>query len=253
MGIIQVKKTLLATAFAVVAFAAAPAFAEPAGYIGFGASQANVKAMGVKDDGNTITVDGAVALPVSQSLFVQVDANIQDVEGDTVGGANVHLGNRFSNGLVAGFVGAANANDSAAYSAGVEGQVYPMDNATLAGTLGYTNIDELDTNFWLANVEGRYFVQDNFRLNANVGYVNADTPLGKGDGWDAGLGAEYQIANTPLSFFGGYTYLKSDDADLTANVWSLGFRMNFSGSLKDRDRSGASLTGTSSVATGLLF
>lgn len=253
MGIIQVKKTLVATAFAVVAFAAAPAFAQPAGYIGFSASQANVKAMGVKDDGNTITVDGAVALPVSKSLFVQADANIQDVDGDTMGGASVHLGDRFSNGLVAGFVGAANDNDNAAYSAGVEGQFYPTDMATLAGTIGYTDINNIDTNVWLANVEGRYFVQDNFRLSANAGYLKADTPAGKGDGWDAGLGAEYQIANTPLSFVGGYNYLKSKDADLTANVWTLGFRMSFSGSLKDRDRSGASLSGTSSVATGLLF
>ncbi|MGE5565514.1 MAG: hypothetical protein ACM3YN_05085 [Parcubacteria group bacterium] len=247
------KKYLLATTVAAALCAAAPAFAQPTGYIGFSDSQAHVKAMGVKDDGNTVTVDGTFLFPIQENAFVKLDGNIDDVDGDTMGGVTAHVGTRFGGGLVAGFVGAANVDDEAAYSAGVEGQFYPADNATLAGTLGYSKIDDEDLNIWNASVEGRYFVSDNFRLNANLGYLRADVSGENGDGWDAGLGAEYQLANTPLSFFGGYNYVKSDDADLTANVWTLGFRMNFNGSLKDRDRSGAGLSGTSSVSNALLF
>jgi hypothetical protein len=248
-----VKKYLLATAFAAALSVSAPAFAQPTGYFGIGDTQANVKVAGVEDDTNEVIVSGALAFPVNETVFAAGNVNFTDVDGNTSGGGDVHVGGKFGNGLAAGFVGLDRAGSSSVWSGGVEGQYYATDAVTLAGTLGYIDANDADASAWVANAEGRYFVTDNFRLNANVGYLDADTSAGDGNGWLAGLGGEYQFGGTPLSLFGGYTYGKSDDADLEANLWTFGFRVNFNGSLKDRDRSGASLTGVSALASGLGF
>ena len=109
--------------------------------------------------------------------------------------------------------------------------------------------DDADIDGYGVNVEGRYFIQDNFRVDANIGYGQIDTgAAGDDDVMVYGVGGEYQLAEFPVSFTAGYHTTDSDFGD--ADVWSIGVRYNWGGTLRDRDRSGASqasLTGLGSV------
>ena len=92
-------------------------------------------------------------------------------------------------------------------------------------------------------------MHDNFRLNANIGYASVDAGAGNDD--DAmiyGVGGEYQFASFPVSIAAGYNTADFDGGDV--DTWTIGVRYNWGGTLRDRDRSGASqasLTGVSSV------
>jgi hypothetical protein len=54
------------------------------------------------------------------------------------------------------------------------------------------------------------------------------------------VGGEYEFAAVPVSIGAHYNHFEFDDADVDGNVWSVSLRYNFGGSLKDRDRNGAS-------------
>ena len=102
--------------------------------------------------------------------------------------------------------------------------------------------------------DARYFVNENFRLEGNVGYNNLDLKVGgSADAWGVGVGGEYQFAQAPVSVFAKYDYAKVDNYDIEANVFRIGARWNFGGTLKSRDRSGASLGGFSDMIVGNLF
>ena len=134
------------------------------------------------------------------------------------------------------------------FNVGAEGAKY-LDNVTLAGTVAYANIDDLDVDAWGLGGEARYFVSDNFRLNAGLGWADAEDE----NLWTASLGGEYQFASTPVSLYAGYAHTKFDEADIEVDRFTVGVRYNFGGqTLKGRDRSGASFGGASTVFGGLL-
>ena len=102
------------------------------------------------------------------------------------------------------------------------------------------------------NVEGRYFVQDNLRLDANVGYANVDVDtVGDDDVMIYGVGAEYQLEQFPgLVQQGATAKLDSDSGN--SDAWTLGVRYNWGGTLRDRDRSGASQASLTNIGVRVL-
>jgi hypothetical protein len=100
----------------------------------------------------------------------------------------------------------------------------------------------------------RYFVNDNFRLDARAAY---DRPsiMGKfSNGWDIGAGGEYRFSKLPIS-----AYAKVDYTDFGSyfqihdTAVRVGLRWNFDGSLKARERTGATFAPTGDSSFSRLF
>jgi hypothetical protein len=234
-------------AAALLAVAAPSVAAAQTGYVGV--NYGNADAGGAADE-DFYGVEGAVAFAGSGSIVFEVDAAIVDSdETDSAYGLTGHVYSRNDSHLFGGFVGVADSDDSTTWIAGLEANKY-FTNWTLAGALFYGNNDDAETDGYGVNVEARAFVSDNFRLNGNIGYASVDDG-GAGDDEDAmlyGVGGEYQFASYPVSIVAGYNTADFDGGDV--DTWTIGVRYNWGGTLRDRDRSGASqasLTGVGSV------
>lgn len=231
-------------AAALVAVAAPGVAAAQTGYVG--AVYGNVDPDGAGDE-DFYGVEGAVAFAGSGSIVFEVDAAITDGDdSDTAYGVVGHVYARNDSHLVGGFVGLSdNEATDTTWAAGVEGAKY-FDRWTVAGAVYYANNDDVDTDGYGINVEGRYFINDNFRVDAGVGYANADTPIGDNDITTFGIGTEYQFAQVPVSIRAGYRTTDGDFGD--ADTITIGVRYNWGGTLRDRDRSGASQASVVGIA-----
>ncbi|MNN67898.1 hypothetical protein D3C81_1835600 [compost metagenome] len=93
--------------------------------------------------------------------------------------------------------------------------------------------------------DAAFYATPQMRLNAGASYSNAENLFVGGDveGWSAGVGAEYQFANSPFSVTGTYQRVSSDFAnvDIDEDVFMIGARYNFGGTLQSLDRAGANL------------
>ena len=89
-------------------------------------------------------------------------------------------------------------------------------------------------------MQARFFPTENIRLQANVGYASVDFNPGNDTAWSAGVGAEYQFDAFPVSIGANYNHVEFNDADVSANVWGVTLRYNWGGTLRERDRNGAS-------------
>ena len=138
------------------------------------------------------------------------------------------------------------------YVAGLEGQYY-MDNITLYGQLGFiggSNDDEdsLDEGIFVRGV-GRFFLSPHQKLQAQIEYVAGEADDDDMDilGW--GVEYEHQFANWDQDGgMSGYIKYKGHNADsdgeeTTDHRIVVGIKLVlYSGSLLERDRSGASLS-----------
>ena len=247
------RNWVMATA-ALFAVAALPsvAAAQATGYVGLDYGNVDTN---VTDSNDGWGASGAVAFAGSSSISFEVDASIFDSDSsDTTESIAGHAFTRNDSYLFGGFVGYNHADSSDTWSAGLEANKY-YDNWTLAGSLVYANNNDADVDAWGVNVEGRIFATDNFRVDLDGGWANVDLGSGAGSDnvWNAGIGGEYQFASIPISVGAHYNYFDFNDADVNGNAVSVSLRYNFGGSLKDRDRSGASqasLTGIGGV-TGI--
>ena len=68
------------------------------------------------------------------------------------------------------------------------------------------------------------------------------------DAWTYGVGAEYEIENSPFSV--GASYTRADIESVDVDTWSVGLRYSFGGGLQARDRAGANL-GVSAITSVL--
>lgn len=233
-------------AAAILAVAAPSVAAAQTGYVGV--NYGNVEVDGAIDDEDFYGVEGAVAFAGSGSIVFEVDAAVVDSDdSDSSYGLTGHIYGRNDSHLFGGFIGVADSDDSTTWIGGLEANKY-FANWTLAGALFYGNNDDFDVDGWGANVEARAFVNDNFRLNANIGYASIDAGAGDDDAMVYGVGGEYQFAQYPISIVAGYNTIDADGGDV--DTWSIGVRYNWGGTLRDRDRSGASqasLVGVSSL------
>lgn len=223
-------------AAALAAVVAPGVAAAQTGYVG--AVYGNVDPDGAGDE-DFYGIEGAVAFSGSGSIVFEVDAAITDGDDtDTSYGLTGHALMRNDSHAVGAFIGVSDsdATDTTWYG-GLEANKY-FDQWTLAGAVFYGNNDDADVDGYGINVEGRYFVHDNLRLDANIGYGQVDTGVGDDDVTTYGVRAEYQMAQVPVSFTAGYSKFDADAGD--ADVLSIGIRYNWGGTLRDRDRSGAS-------------
>lgn len=235
-------KSLLLLTSAVAALVAAPALAQegPVGSVGVTYGDSELELGGLSADSDAWAVDGVVAMPAFGEWTVTLAGAVADSDDDTTASGNVHLTTLVGSDMrIGGFVGAADVADETALTAGFEAQKY-LANATLTGVVAYTTADDVDLDVWSVGGDAAFYVTDALRLNAGVSWMTIDDA--DVDGFTYGVGAEYQIANTPFSATAGYSH--SDIEDLDVDTWTVGLRYSFGGGLQARDRAGAALPGS---------
>lgn len=251
-------RTILAASAALVMGWAGQAAAQT-GHVGLAYSRANMSMDSVGDaNANIGTVEGSVVLPITAPVTLSLDGALQNFDGEdgfstttenATGHADFHVGD---NAFVGGFLGVNHAEDFTLWGGGVEGQYTGQEGGVVA-QIGYGQSDDLDNvDFWGERVEGRFYGADNMRFTANLGAMQLS---GNGDStnmWNVGVTGEYQFSTAPISVWAGYERNAWDDADLTADTFSVGVRYNFGGSLRDRDAAGANMGGFANLFGGSL-
>lgn len=215
------------------------------GYVGVGFGNVDAGA----GDEDFYGVEGAVAFAGSGSIVFEVDAAIVDSDNTEEGyGLTGHVYSRSDAGLIGGFVGLADSDAAdTTWTVGLEASKF-YTNWTLAGALYYANNDDADTDEYGIVVQPRVFIHDNFRLQGELGWASIDSGAGDDDAFQYGVGAEYQFSAIPISIGASYNVTDFDGGDV--DVLSAVVRYNFGGTLRDRDRNGASQAGL--TGTGLL-
>lgn len=236
------KKNLFAAA-AVVAFlgSAVAANAQTIGHVGANYARQEVDVSGLGDANQDVwQAEGAVRFDAG-SLGAAINGAVTDYEhGDTVFGATGHLNTKVGEGLVGGFAGVDTSDDLTVWGLGVEGQTNLTAKTTLFGQAGYGNSDDLgDADLWAVRGELRHYVTDNIKLQGSLGYVAVDSDLGDDDLWNAGVEAEYQFTGSPVSVLAGYDHFDGKGVD--GDIFRVGVRYTFGGSIRERDQSGAAM------------
>lgn len=233
-----------ATTAAVLGFGAvAAADTVQSGYVGVEYNRFDFDSDFGDGDADGWGVNAAAAFPVGATIGVQLDATYDRSEfagedEDALAGT-AHLFRRTDTSLIGGYIGLGEVDDDSSYGAGVEGELY-RTNWTIGGRAGWTSADDTDDNGYDIAGRGRYFYGDNTFVQAGLGYGRVEADQGDDvDAWRVGLSGEHQFGTTPFSAFAGVSYEDAEVVETTA--LSVGVRMNFASSLKERDRSGASL------------
>ena len=123
--------------------------------------------------------------------------------------------------------------DSTSY--GVEGRVAASESVSLGLAAGWATVNSGPFSQQLTTLRGEasFFQNENLRWDASVTSVK----VGAADINTYELGGEYQMMKSPNSFTFGLKQTKA--SGLAINIYSVGVRRTFGGSLKVRDRSGA--------------
>lgn len=233
-------------AAAVLALAVPGVAAAQTGYVGAVYSNTDVDGA---DEADAWGVEGAVAFAGSGSIVFEVDAAYVDGDDVSATGLTGHVYSRNDSHLFGGFVGISDSDASdTTWTAGLEASKFYTD-WTLAGAVFYASNDDNDVDGYGVNAQARYFVQDNFRLQGNLGWASVDAGAGDDDAFIYGVGGEYQFSALPISVAAGYNRIDADAAE--ADTLSLAVRYNWGGTLRDRDRNGASQADI--AGTGFLF
>lgn len=238
-------KTVFFASAAAAALIAAPAFAQDtAGSVGVSYQYNETDVNGIKGiDTDAFALDGVVATPIFGDWTVTAAAKVENVEGDFAKSETQLSGSAALTKLVGtyrlgGFYAAEESYGDTVTTFGAVTQKY-FDKATVTGIVAYSNVGQEDT--WSVNADAAYYATPALRLNAGIGYDNVDFKIGDVEYVSATVGAEYQLAASPYSIFGSYTYTDSDDLRLEDNGIKIGVRYNFGGNLQARDRAGAGL------------
>lgn len=249
------KTSLIAAAAAMAAAcAAAPAFAgdyyTPNGFVGFDYTYNHVDISGAGDaDANSYGVSGSTSVKLNSVLNLQLDADYAHTDtsgfGYDAGGGDAHVFARNETGAL-GLVGGARSVDNVTVGDfGAEGARF-LGKWTVLGDVK-THWSDTNPRIHLTDIDlgGRYYVTDDFRIDVGAGY---DRPsiLGKySNGWDINLGGEYRLAKTPVSVYAQVDYADFGDGYFPAKDTAVhvGVRWNFDGSLKTRERDGATFAG----------
>ncbi len=134
---------------------------------------------------------------------------------------------------------------------GLEGQAY-FGDLTIAAQGGQQKLTSSfikattgsNPSGSFANVQGRYFLSENWRFDSTYSYGKIDIVNSGIKSNGLGLATEYRFSDSPFSVFARYDYLDSsvNSTSFKNNRAMLGVKFNFGKeSLKQRDRSGASL------------
>jgi opacity protein-like surface antigen len=240
-------KALFVTTAAVALLSAPAAFAQsagPVGSVGVTYSNSSVDLGPIDADSDDYGIDGVVAVDAFSGWTATLAGAVShnDDSDDTTLAGTAHRTRMAGSDMRAGvFVGAVDLGDDTAYTAGVEVQKY-LDRATLTGSVAYTTADDSDIDAWTVGGDAAFYVRDNLRLNAGVSYSSLEAGSADADLWTYGVGAEYELSNTPFSLVAGFS--RGDVEDVTIDTWSVGLRYSFGGGLQARDRAGAALPAT---------
>jgi hypothetical protein len=225
------KKVTFFGAAAVALMAASAAHAE-GGYVGGVYGNVDAGALG---DSDFYGVEGAFA-----GANFEIDAAFTDSDdSDSAFGVAGHLFQRNDRSLIGAFASINDASDSTTWTVGGEANAY-LDSVTLAGALIYGSNDDVDADGYGLNTEARFFPSDNFRLDARLGYATIDAGGFEEDVLTYGAGGEFQLSQTPVSFTLNWRTIDADATNLSADSLTVGVRYNWGGTLRDRDRTGAS-------------
>ena len=205
------KLTLLASAAAAVSLFALPALAQTTvntGYVGASAGFAQADDV----DGEILALEGAGTLSLGGTLGLQLDAAVQNLEFDEIGTATTMTG---------------------------RAHLFTRTDAFLFGGFASVTSSEFEDlgaeNVYGLGLEAQAYLQQ-VTLGANIGWARGDDD----DFTVFSLGAEYKLANSPVSFTAGFSSSDLGDGDDAQAVF-IGVRLNGPGSLMDRDRRGPSL------------
>jgi hypothetical protein len=244
------KKFLLGAAAALAMTAPGVASAQSA-YVDLGYQTSESDIGGTSGDADGWTLGGAAAWGGQNSVGFQVDGLISSAEADGGGDADAwnvggHLFTRNDSFLFGGFANYGNVDvDGAAdfdfWTVGLEGQYY-FSRTTLDGSLSFSEGDDADAELTAVDLGLTHFATDNFSFGGGLGFGSIDDGTDNADVLTYGLGAEYQFTSFPISVFGGWQHAEIDDIDADSDTLGIGVRYNFSGSLFERNRSGASLS-----------
>ena len=155
--------------------------------------------------------------------------------------------NRSDSGAYGAFLGYDTVESIDEWSVGGFLQTY-TDNANWTAQLGYSDT-EGDVHVVTLDGEGKFFINDNASIQANLGAGNIDGS-GNTDYWSGGIGAEVGLPSLPVSIYGGWQHYEVDG--FVANDLGVGVRWTFGGgSVKDRNRTGASFDRVTRTALDL--
>lgn len=251
------KKYLFATTMALAVVASAPAFAQ--GQVTASASHTEVEVFGLEGDGNVYNLSGGFVLPMNDAFAWQFDGgvavtDVDDADEETAVSGTAHLYQNNEASKIGGFAGFSTSDDLTVWNVGAEAQLFLNDNVNLGGSVGYFNVDDLDVDGFGLQGQATFFATDNLAFSGSLGYAKADADGFDVDGWNGGLGAEYQLASTPLSFFAAYDHTEIEDVDMDADTITVGLTYSFgTATLKERERKGASLNGLGGLARMFAF
>lgn len=212
------------------------------------------------DSANLVSLDGTISLDVAPSVELQLDGNVgtADISGGsnaTIWGPTAHLfydNNTVKGGAYLGYEDLDALGNLVNY--GLEGRiaVNSMVSAGASvgwGKLGISGAPDMDLSGY--RVEGSVFATDNLRADVAIGNVRYDWGPFTGDSTYYSLGAEWQLDSYPVSFTAGYTHANSDFYGAGSNVYSIGIRRTFGGTLKARDRTSSPFQNGLNNAGGL--
>jgi len=242
------RKVLFATAMAATVLVAAPALAQ--GYVGASTTYSKYDSAGFKDHANWYDIYGAAVASLNDAYAMQFDGDFGWTNSDlfddnTVASGNAHLYRESPNSKLGVFAGAADVGGTI-WDLGLEGQAF-LPSSNVSGAVGYVKDDDFNVDGWAAQGNGAVFINDNFDLYGNLGYASLDG--GNLDGWRGAVGAEYQLASTPVSFFGEYSHVDISDFDAKTDNFTVGVTYSWSGTLRERNHRGPSLSGLSGLAS----
>lgn len=184
-------------------------------------------------------LNGTAAFQLAPMVQAQVDGNITgfDVSGynSTIWGPTAHLfydTDSFDGGA---FVGYEDLNGPHVWGYGLEGRAALSDNVTLGGIIGQADVDygSGSVKFQSYSAQLSVFATDNFRIDGSLGVIDG----AGGNITVFGLGGEYKLDASPLSFIASYT--RAEISGSNGDAFTVGARWTFGGSLKHRDRNSA--------------
>lgn len=245
------KKFLFGAAAAAAMIAPGAATAETNAVVG--AQYTNVDFDGF--DFDNYGLNGGFSHDFSNGTMLQVDGEMGRF--DTGGGSccvgfsygAVHYGVRNDSYSYAGFIGLQDFFGYSGAEIGVEGQWF-FSSATLNGSLGFMDFDDLDVSATNVGLDGAWFFTPNFALTGVIGYTEIESGGSDFDATTLGVGGEWRFSNSPASLVFGYRNADFDGGD--SDAWTIGFNVDLgTESLQERSRSGASLTGAAMFHAGL--
>ncbi len=192
--------------------------------------------------------------------IASVDTGISGIGSTTVWGPTAHLfmdKDSFKGGAFLGYEDLDGANLTAY---GVEGRIAASDNVSLGlvAGLGSINVSGASGSVDVTALRGEasFFQNDNLRWDVSVGSFKLNPPGTSADFTFTtyGLGGEYQMMKSPVSFTFGWEH--GSISGSSSNAYTLGVRRTFGGSLKDRDRNSAPFNGVGANyggSEGVLF